>query len=373
MIVLIFTIPGDFHTVAVRWGLAKLGVEVEEFLTSDLPDRTSFTIDMMGENLSFVLGEKRLNPSDIGVFWNRRLEKPQAPKTVHEADHDVVERECFELANNARHLLSALVPTINPPAAQVRADRKVLQLYIARSIGMMVKPTLIGNSFDLIREIRASDALVHKPFNYYQWREDADLRGSFTALTPPMTEDLRGAVESCPMIFQTLVRGHRDVRVICFGEVQEACCFTKDGKSITGTIDGRQLLREGAISARSIVIPLDIQERLKSYMHLMNLSYAAFDFMVDEDDFWWFLECNESGQFLYIEYFLPETRLLEKFCHFLVETGGISKIEGPGFSRPEISIRSFEADGGLDKVTAHREAHKISKVNLLLSGAESKI
>jgi glutathione synthase/RimK-type ligase-like ATP-grasp enzyme len=37
------------------------------------------------------------------------------------------------------------------------------------------------------------------------------------------------------------------------------------------------------------------------YLARAGLAYAAFDFAEDEDGFWWFLECNQSGQFGFVE------------------------------------------------------------------------
>lgn len=364
MVVLIFTIPGDFHTVAVRWGLERLGIEVVEFLTSDLPDQTSLAIDYTKTRTALLIDGRRFELDEIGVFWNRRLERPKAPEWVHEDDWDVLERECFELGNNARHLLSATVPTINPAGHQNCADRKVLQLHVARSIGMNVSPTVVGNDFESIEALRRSQETIHKPFRFFHWRADPIPRANYAAPTPMMTEDLRRSVESCPMIYQGLVKGQRDVRVACFGEVQIACLITRRQGAGSESLDIRQLMTEGATTADDTNIPPDLSQQIRQYMDQMGLLYAAFDFMIDEYDKWWFLECNESGQFLFIEYFLPSSNLLKLFCLFIARMA-LGRADLPMPDDIDISIAAFEASGGIEAIKTHQQAHKLSKQNHL--------
>ncbi len=43
---------------------------------------------------------------------------------------------------------------------------------------------------------------------------------------------------------------------------------------------------------------------------------------MDHKGDWWFLEINEQGQFLWLDYLCPQARLLEKFCAFLTAPQG---------------------------------------------------
>ena len=44
-----------------------------------------------------------------------------------------------------------------------------------------------------------------------------------------------------------------------------------------------------------------VAEAVRSYLRQAGLAYGAFDFAEDADGIWWFLECNQSGQFGFIE------------------------------------------------------------------------
>ncbi|MET7828933.1 MvdC/MvdD family ATP grasp protein [Streptomyces sp. NPDC005386] len=47
--------------------------------------------------------------------------------------------------------------------------------------------------------------------------------------------------------------------------------------------------------------PPGIEEALRGYMRHFGLVFGAFDFAVDHDQRWWFLECNPSGQWYWLE------------------------------------------------------------------------
>ncbi len=48
-------------------------------------------------------------------------------------------------------------------------------------------------------------------------------------------------------------------------------------------------------------VPPRIAEAVRLYLREAELAYGAFDFAEDVDGIWWFLECNQSGQFGFIE------------------------------------------------------------------------
>jgi D-alanine-D-alanine ligase-like ATP-grasp enzyme len=52
--------------------------------------------------------------------------------------------------------------------------------------------------------------------------------------------------------------------------------------------------------------PPGITEALRAYLSHFGLVFGAFDFAIDTAGQWWFLECNPSGQWAWLE---PETGL----------------------------------------------------------------
>ena len=52
-------------------------------------------------------------------------------------------------------------------------------------------------------------------------------------------------------------------------------------------------------------------------MESLGLVAAGFDFIVDQDNQWVFLELNEAGQFLFIHEWCEEHDLVKAFVEFI--------------------------------------------------------
>ncbi|KUN96926.1 hypothetical protein [Streptomyces caeruleatus] len=50
-----------------------------------------------------------------------------------------------------------------------------------------------------------------------------------------------------------------------------------------------------------VPVPERIGKAVHEYVTPAGLAYAAFDFAEDWDGIWWFLECNQGGQFGFVE------------------------------------------------------------------------
>ncbi|MBV9315351.1 MAG: hypothetical protein JO100_16835 [Pseudonocardia sp.] len=57
----------------------------------------------------------------------------------------------------------------------------------------------------------------------------------------------------------------------------------------------------GALTYEIVDVPDDVDKGLQRYMTTLGLSYAAFDFCIDQCDRWIFLESNSGGQYSWLE------------------------------------------------------------------------
>ena len=56
-----------------------------------------------------------------------------------------------------------------------------------------------------------------------------------------------------------------------------------------------------AANWQRIVLAPELSSRISEYMRVLCMHYARFDFLVDRDGVWWFLESNFNGQFAWLD------------------------------------------------------------------------
>jgi len=83
-----------------------------------------------------------------------------------------------------------------------------------------------------------------------------------------------------------------DVRLTVIGGIGFAVAIHAEDEA--AHVDWRS--RYDALRYEMIDTPADLLGRAVSCLRRFGLSYGAFDFSVDPDGRWWFLECNPSGQ-----------------------------------------------------------------------------
>lgn len=359
--VLVYGLPLDYHVSAVAWGLRHFGVNCRLWVPGDLPDHAAVTLKFDEDEtcISVRQGDESQTIHDVQLIWNRRVARPVAPGHSAEVDRDFIEEECFEHINGIRHLLGRRVTTVNPPAAQVAASRKSVQIEVARRVGFDTMPTLISNDFDEIRAFWKKHApLVVKPFRHAAWKKNERIYAYYTTDMPEPDEQYRGEIELCPQIYQKRIDRAYEVRLVAFGRRRFAMRIT--GPSEGGSLDVRNDMRSGTVEYAPIDPPAPILEGVDRFMDSLGLRFAAFDFAVDTEGRWVFLECNESGQFLFLESSLPDMPVLDSFCRWFCELIGVPETDRVS----EIRLSDFRASGCWERESRdeNRRRHNMSVV-----------
>ncbi len=66
-----------------------------------------------------------------------------------------------------------------------------------------------------------------------------------------------------------------------------------------GQVDGRY--GDTGRAWRPVGVPEHVGRAVRAYLESASLAYGAFDFAEDAAGVWWFLECNQGGQFGFVE------------------------------------------------------------------------
>lgn len=353
--ILIYAIPRDYHVNAVAWGLAQLGLAAEIWVPGDLPDMAAVSMFLGNGPPRVTLrhAERLVDLGGVRLIWNRRLDRPRAPDHAAPEDRHVIESQCLDHIDNVRALLGWAVPTVNGLTEQAWANRKAVQLEKARRLGATVPATLISNDFDEIASFwRATPRVVVKPYRTVSWKSGGEVYASFATRMPQPTEELRLSLELCPQIFQEEVEKVADVRVIAFGHHRFALHVSPGDEE--AMVDSRFSVNKRKGRFGDVDLPPFIASFIGDYLNDLGLHYGAFDFAVTPGGEWVFFECNESGQFLYLEQILPELDVLDAFCRwFAMLAGGPKRGDAP-----VLKLADFNASGDplrFDSWSTHKD------------------
>lgn len=117
-----------------------------------------------------------------------------------------------------------------------------------------------------------------------------------------------------PGIFQELISKCYDVRLCVWGEHAEAASITPaDGVTKLDSRDWSSSER----TIRRAEVAEDLKLQCIQYLNSFGLNFGVFDFAVDLEGRWHFLELNPAGNFLFCESKDPSLTWLDHTARFL--------------------------------------------------------
>ncbi|MBX9392128.1 ATP-grasp ribosomal peptide maturase [Streptomyces sp. TRM72054] len=185
---------------------------------------------------------------------------------------------------------------MNHPDAARRARHKPWQLRLAQRCGLPVPATLITTFPQAARDFaeRFPD-LVVKPVSGAHPQEPP--RAVPTSRVAPDADF--AAVAFGPTLLQRRIAKRADIRLTVVGERLLAARKPTAPDADPEEVDVR--FAPDRTPWRCTEVPPRVAEGVRSYLREAELAYGAFDFVEDADGTWWFLECNQSGQFGFVE------------------------------------------------------------------------
>ncbi|GAA0908173.1 ATP-grasp ribosomal peptide maturase [Streptomyces thermoalcalitolerans] len=181
---------------------------------------------------------------------------------------------------------------VNHPHRIGDAEFKPSGPVAAVSAGFLVPPTLITSSPDAARAfIKQHGSVIYKPLYNPVYRIDGV--SSVVKIAEVAVEDIDDGVAGTAHLFQQRVEKTSDVRVTVIGDQVFAVRIDSD------LLDWRTDYSRLRYSVDTP--PPGVTEALHAYLSHFGLVFGAFDFAVDRAGRWWFLECNPSGQWYWLE------------------------------------------------------------------------
>lgn len=342
---LIATEPDDNHAASVNMALNELGHEVKLFFTADQPTQQKNSISLENYKLNWSSSDSYHSCSEqnYDVVWWRRPRKPYIPKdAVHADDYQFVARE-----NNLffESLASILAPTawwINSKEAANKANSKILQLKLAAQCGLTIPITLFSNNANDIRcflQKYKQETVICKSFCSSFWFEKERVKVAYTAKVDERNLPDDETLQMSPSIFQVEVKKKYELRITCFGDYIVAAKLNSQ-QHPEGQIDWRAIPFQ-EMEVEPYQLPADIEIKIRLLMRRLGIVFGCFDFIVTPDNNYYFLEVNEQGQFLWVEGYNPDIKMLDIFIQFLLNQSRTYRWDASKFSH---SIDKYEKE-----------------------------
>ncbi|MGQ4517088.1 ATP-grasp ribosomal peptide maturase [Streptomyces sp. DW26H14] len=295
--VLVVTSVGDPTADLVIGELHDRGVPVVRFDSGDFPHALSVaaTITSYGLEGSLSTPSRTAHLPTVRSLYYRR---PSGFAFTHLGEQDAR----FAVAQ-ARYGLGGVLASlpgclyVNHPHRIGDAEFKPSGLLAAADAGFRVPPTLITSEPEAARAfIKKHGPAIYKPVSAPLYRIDGV---SCTVKVAEATADeMTEAVAGTVHLFQQRVDKVADARVTVIGD--EIFPVRID----SGLLDWRT--DYGRLTYSVPDLPAGVANSLRQYLDHFGLVFGAFDFAIDSRGRWWFLECNPSGQWAWLE---PESGL----------------------------------------------------------------
>ncbi|MEV0483533.1 ATP-grasp ribosomal peptide maturase [Streptomyces sp. NPDC050508] len=293
MTVLVLTCEEDVTADMVVVHLHASGVPVVRIDPADLTGGVALSGEYVHGAFRGHLsaGGRLVSVSGLRSIWVRR---PGTPATRAPQPSEWLTEEASQALYGM--LRGSGARWMNHPDASRRARHKPWQLRLAQRSGLPVPATLITTFPQAAREFsqRFPD-LVVKPVSGAHPQDPP--RAVPTSRVAPDTDF--SAVAFGPTLLQRRIAKRADIRLTVVGDRLLAARMETAPDPDPAEVDVR--FATPAQPWRPTDVPPRIADAVLTYLRDAELAYGAFDFAEDRDGTWWFLECNQSGQFGFVE------------------------------------------------------------------------
>lgn len=297
--VLVLSGPEDATADSVVAELVGLGTSIVRMDIGDFPlwmTMTAWLTRGMWHGELFT-ADRTVDLAQVGSVYYRRPTRFTFLNDMSDADTIFAGAEAqFGVGG----VLTALdgVLWVNNPARVAFAEYKPVQLRVASSCGLQVPRTLVTNDHCAAREFAAAvgGKIVCKTLSSLVLSEGGKPRITYTTPIDPAKVDPLSLAGTAHLL-QEWVPKRYDARVTMVGHRPFAVAIHAHNDATR--IDWRA--DYNALTYAPLNPPEHIITGMIRYLHAFGLEFGAFDFTVTPHGEWVFLECNPSGQWLWLQ------------------------------------------------------------------------
>jgi len=318
MKVIILAREADSHAAPVKWGLEQAGYQTACWSGPGWTEDQQAAI-FLDREIEIALGPHPLDPGD--VLWFRRPQPANLHPQLCEADKAFAEEEYRWFHYSLAYLPERLsITCINPYTSSRLINNKSVQLQLAGTCGFNVPRAVMCNSPAALKSFLQKNRgrTICKAFFPHVWKKEASNGMAVTEAfeISPTKLPADHVLTFAPAIYQEMVVKQFDVRTVLMG----ASVYSFALHDLQGALDWRQNAWQGKVKVKDIETPVEVKAALTAFAQKSGIVFGVFDFAVDMQGQWWFLEVNEEGQFLWLEELLPSAKLMQRFLAFLTSS-----------------------------------------------------
>lgn len=304
--ILIISRQQDVHVDIIIDKLYKLNCNVFRLNTEDFTSNFSLTLKNNINNelcgtITNLSTNKSIKINDIWRAWYRKPEDFNISKSIQNIEAiNFIKKE----SQQALHFLYNFpgLKWLNHPDDIRKAERKYLQLQVAKKNGLSIPSTIITNDeVEAKKFFNSYPSLICKVLHSIIVTENEPYYSSYThKIDKSNFYDFLNNINLCPVLFQEYIDKKYEIRsTVVNGKVFS--CKIDSQSSEESKIDFRLASNISEIPHESIQLPKYIDDALISITTYFGLKYSAIDLIFNKNNEYVFLEINPNGQWYWIE------------------------------------------------------------------------
>jgi glutathione synthase/RimK-type ligase-like ATP-grasp enzyme len=341
-ILCISDITSDSHLLPVAAELSRRGHTVRFFNPGRFPETATITVDGTPDGQRTVLSwdDQSLDLSTVERVWYRKPSNLQLDPRITPEEATWLRSQCADLIQGIWANVDAF--WVSEPHRLRHASLKLLQLRLARQLGLCVPDYIVTNSPERAHAFIAAhpDGVIVKALAAPTLFSPERFGMIYTHRLTAADLDHLDEVRHEPTFLQAFVPKRVDVRVTVIGDEVFPVAIDSMGTP-EAVVDFRRADMMD-LPHEPIALPGGLQAACLELVRRLGLQFGAIDLLLTPDDEYVFLEINPNGQWLWIEMMteLPMTRAM---CD-LLERGATSartsqpapaRVVAPAAARPK--------------------------------------
>lgn len=302
MAILLLGSKNDAHIKAVHHALSQQ--DVSHHTVDIYKDMSAF--DYVNEDAQTVLYFKgaKLSVND-SLFW-------RSPIQNNTPDEAFSIKEMCDQQEVWNYLLPmdsiAGLRCINPMYASFQMENKILQHKLANQVGLTMPQSLISSNRQRIFNFASQRGECIEKSLGMVWDE----HGKPSSTRQLKLDDL-SVTANMPRIFQTMINRKVEIRVYIVGDKVIPVAI-----HVTDQHAHKPDWRLAVQSYELCSISKTLTDKLVEYQRRAKLFYAAYDIIVDRSNNEYFLECNPSGNWVFLPMAIS-SKITDAISHVLTE------------------------------------------------------